>query len=218
MTEIRPTADRPTEGQWLTYGDAAQLFGISSEALRSLARRQRWDRRSPNAVGGQSWVFVPADRLPTAGRTDSDQRLETDPNQLQPPDRSAPTAGREGGDHRSEIDPDCATDRREDRRSDELLTAVREMAEILIGPVREQIGDLKTQLMVEREPADRAERRAETAERHIDEMRAALDAKDEDHRQMTTLFVDERAEHRRVVALLTERIPARRRWWVWRRR
>src|SRR3954451_11052660 len=125
MIEIRPTADRPTEGQWLTYGDAAQLFGISSEALRSLARRQRWDRRSPNAVGGQSWVFVPADRLPTAGRRDSDRRMETDTDQLQPPNRPAWTAGREEGNQRSEIDDDCPTDRREDRRSDELLTAVR---------------------------------------------------------------------------------------------
>src|SRR3954452_20054989 len=105
MTEIRPTADRPTEGQWLTYGDAAQLFGISSEALRSLARRQRWDRRSPNAVGGQSWVLVPAARLPPAGRTDSDRRSETDTDQLQPPDRPVGTAGRENGDPRSETDP-----------------------------------------------------------------------------------------------------------------
>src|SRR3954470_263680 len=34
-------------------------------------------------------------------------------------------------------------DRREDRRSDELLAAVREMAEALMGPVREQLTDLK---------------------------------------------------------------------------
>jgi hypothetical protein len=180
----RPTADRPPAGRWLTYAEAAQLFGISSEALRSLARRRRWDRRSPNAVGGQSWVLVPADRLPTAGSEDIDRRSETTDDPPQPPQ----TAGQKESDPR----PDHDTDRSEDRRSEDILTAVREMAEMLMGPVREQIVDLKTRLASEQERADRAEIRV---------------------RELTEKLEAEMTEHRQMVALLLKR----RSWWPWRR-
>src|SRR5215213_2544092 len=111
----RPTTDRPPEGRWLTYGEAGQLLGISSEALRSLARRHRWDRRSPNAIGGQAWVLVPADRLPTNGRGDSDQRLATDDDRLRSTERPVPTNGRKYGDQWSDLATDRPTDRQENR-------------------------------------------------------------------------------------------------------
>jgi hypothetical protein len=57
------TDDRPTDGHWLTYAEAAKCLGLTTEAVRALARRQKWDRRSPNAIGGQAWVLVPANRL-----------------------------------------------------------------------------------------------------------------------------------------------------------
>jgi hypothetical protein len=184
----RPTAARPSEGRWLTYADAAQLFGISTEALRSLARRHRWDRRSANAVGGQSWVLVPADRLSAAGSTDNDRRLETAQDLLQPP----LTAGLNGSDPRPERD----TDLLEDRRSEAILTAVREMADTLMGPVHEQLVDLKTRLASEQERADRAETR-------VRELQEQLQA--------------EMTEHRQVVTLLAQQLAARRSWWRWRR-
>src|SRR3954451_12668753 len=109
MTENRPTAGRPTEGRWLTYGDAAQLFGISTEALRSLARRNQWDRRSPNAVGGQSWVMVPADRLPTGGSRAVDHRLSTAEVRVRPTQRPVPTGGPEGTDQRSDPETERST-------------------------------------------------------------------------------------------------------------
>ena len=142
-TDDRSTADRLPEGRWLTYGEAARLLGISSEALRSLARRHQWDRRSPNAIGGQAWVLVPADRLPANGRGDSDRQLTTDDDRQRPMDRSVSTNGRRDDGQWSDADTDPPVDRREDRRSDELLAAVREMADALMGPVREQLADLK---------------------------------------------------------------------------
>jgi len=196
-TDVRPTADRPPEGRWLTYGEAAQLLGISSEALRSLARRHRWDRRSPNAIGGQAWVLVPADRLPANGRGDSDQWLATDDNRQRPMNRPAPTNGRRDDDQWSDAGTDQPVDRREDRRSDELLAAVREMADALMGPVREQLTDLKGQLVAANERADRAEGRV---------------------RELQEKLETEMSEHRQIVMLLTERLTTRRSWWPWRRR
>jgi hypothetical protein len=64
MTDEQPTADR-----WLTYIEAGELLGLSPEAVRSIARRQKWPRQSPNAVGKVVRVLVPADRLrPAAHR------------------------------------------------------------------------------------------------------------------------------------------------------
>ena len=154
MTDNRPTDERPAEGRWLSYTEAAQLLGISSEALRSLARRHQWDRRSPNAIGGQAWVLVPEDRLPTNGRGDSNQRSATDDDRQRPAEQPTSTNGREPEDQWSDFDADRPIDRREDRRLDDILIAVREMAEMLMGPVREQLADLKAQLAAEQKRGD----------------------------------------------------------------
>src|SRR4051795_4168592 len=66
-----------TAEHWLTYAEAAERLGLTPEAVRALARRQHWPRRSPKAVGGQTWILVPADRLEAAaanGHTESGRR------------------------------------------------------------------------------------------------------------------------------------------------
>jgi len=111
--------------------------------------------------------------------------------------RPAPTNGRRDDDQWSDAGTDQPVDRREDRRSDELLAAVREMADALMGPVREQLTDLKEQLVTANERADRAEGRV---------------------RELQEKLETEMSEHRQIVMLLTERLTARRSWWPWRRR
>jgi hypothetical protein len=46
-------------GEWLTYKQAAERIGISAEAIRALARRRGWSRRSPNEIGGAARVLLP---------------------------------------------------------------------------------------------------------------------------------------------------------------
>src|SRR3954447_21775596 len=73
-----------TAEHWVTYAEAAERLGLTPEAVRALARRQHWPRRSPNAVGGQTWIVVPAESraagdaarltLSANGHADSGQR------------------------------------------------------------------------------------------------------------------------------------------------
>jgi hypothetical protein len=54
---------------WLTYRQAAAELGVTPEAVRAMARRKGWPRRSPNAAGGQAWVLLPVGRFAaTAGQ------------------------------------------------------------------------------------------------------------------------------------------------------
>lgn len=62
MTD-RTTVEQPTGDRWLTYIEASELLGVSPEAVRSIARRQKWPRQRPNAVGQPARVLVPAERL-----------------------------------------------------------------------------------------------------------------------------------------------------------
>ena len=66
--------------QWLTYQQAAKLFGVSSEAIRQRTRRLGW--RSQRGNDGKTLVLVPADatvqprvRLPV--QTDSQPSVQT---------------------------------------------------------------------------------------------------------------------------------------------
>src|SRR3954467_10799127 len=52
------------EERWLTYAEAAQLLGRSTEAVRALVRREKWPRRIPNDYGSPTLILVPVDRLP----------------------------------------------------------------------------------------------------------------------------------------------------------
>jgi len=66
----------PEAGRWLTYTEAGNLLGISSEAVRQLARRRSWPRRTPNAYGVQAMILVPDDAM---------LRPRTDMSPVQPP-------------------------------------------------------------------------------------------------------------------------------------
>src|SRR3954464_15838835 len=71
--------DQSAHEQWLTYADAAEKLGLTVNAVRALARRQRWPRRSPNVIGGQAWVAVPADRLAINGHVADGRRSKLAP-------------------------------------------------------------------------------------------------------------------------------------------
>jgi hypothetical protein len=63
---VRPALGEKTvldqdQGRWLTYAEAGQQLGISPEAVRQLARRRGWPRRTPNAYGIPTKVLVPDD-------------------------------------------------------------------------------------------------------------------------------------------------------------
>ena len=45
--------------EWLTYAQAAERLGISTEALRALARRRGWPRQRPNRIGEAARVQLP---------------------------------------------------------------------------------------------------------------------------------------------------------------
>jgi hypothetical protein len=48
-------------GQWLTYAEAGERFGISQEAARQLAKRRNWQRRTPNEPNEPARILVPDD-------------------------------------------------------------------------------------------------------------------------------------------------------------
>jgi hypothetical protein len=236
------TAEHPPIAEhWLTYAETAERLGLTPEAVRALARRQHWPRRSPNAVGGQTWILVPADRLAAAaasGNTNSGQRTltgidrrdhhqepplaasqETD-GQRAPPGTSQDTGGQD--DRRTP-----AVTEHSDRRIDDVLAAVRETAETFAQPLRDQlrithlqIEILNAQLGTAHERADRAEGRAQDAERRVreadDRAREAENRIRETEvrvRELQEQLQAEMIEHRQMVALLLKR----RSWWPWRR-
>src|SRR3954454_23726379 len=126
-----------TAEHWLTYAEAAERLGLTPEAVRALARRQHWPRRSPNAVGGQTWILVPANRLaavPANGHGDSGRRTLLANGRRANPQEIALAGGQSDDSHRTlpGAPPDTGdyNDRRpppdtedSDRRLGEVLTA-----------------------------------------------------------------------------------------------
>jgi hypothetical protein len=51
------------DGRWLTYEEAGELLGISTQAARMLSKRRGWARRTPNAYGDRAQVLVPPDLI-----------------------------------------------------------------------------------------------------------------------------------------------------------
>lgn len=227
------TAEQPlTAEHWLTYAEAAERLGLTPEAVRALARRQHWPRRSPNAVGGQTWILVPADRLAAAvtnGHAESGRQTPPGSGRRANPQESALAAGQNDDDQRTPpgVSPDIGSHygRRippdiegSDRRMNEILTAVRKVAETFAQPLWDQLGIANQQIETltmqlgmanergdrERDRADRAEARAREAETRVKEVQDQLQA--------------EMIEHRRVVGMLAEQLSTRRSWWPWRRR
>src|SRR4051794_29114807 len=87
------TDDRPADDRWLTYIEASELLGVSPEAVRALARRQKWPRQRPNAIGQVVRVLVPADRTRPIAATGHDQ--------VDQRSTMVTATGHDQGDHRS---------------------------------------------------------------------------------------------------------------------
>ena len=133
-------------GQWLTYREAAAALGLSSpEAVRSLARRRGWSRRSPNAIGDQARVLLP---------TGADRRLQPVPTDVATRDDRHPTIERPSSDS-----PETAPI---DQTGDRTVALAVEVALL-----RERIADKDTHLADLRQRLDIADRR-------IHELQAAL--------------------------------------------
>src|SRR4051794_17392168 len=125
------TDDRPPDDHWLTYVEASDFLGVSPEAVRALARRQKWPRQRPNAIGQPVRVLIPADRARppvTNGHDHHDQRSTT-----------VTANGHDQGDHRST------------GHDDNVREAIKSLGEA--------VSSLGVQLLRERERADRAEGR-----------------------------------------------------------
>jgi hypothetical protein len=88
---------------------------------------------------------------------------------------------------------------------------LREIADVFLAPVREQLAGLSMQLDAERERADRERERADRADQRAREAETRV-------KEAQEKLESELVEHRRVVGLLAEQLSARRSWWRWRRR
>jgi hypothetical protein len=192
--------------RWLTYAAAGELLGISPEAVRQLARRRGWPRRTPNAYGVQAQILMPEDVLvrPRPGLTGG-----------QPPYERGMTEQRVSGLDRADEPGDRAFE------NADLIRIFRDTVEGLVTPLREQLTTANQWAEAERARADRAERHLEEERgcvdeerRRIDELRTALD-------RMRVELADAVAAERiaageatglraEVERLITER---RRPWW-----
>lgn len=78
------------DDRWMTYADAAEAIGMTTEGLRQRARREGWRRQLGN--DGKTLVLVTAD---TTARTPPGDRAETAPPEVdtspgdRPDDRAA---------------------------------------------------------------------------------------------------------------------------------
>jgi len=136
------------EGRWLTYAEAGHLLGISSEAVRQLARRRSWPRRTPNAYGVQATVLLPADAI---------VRPRPAVSPVQPPYERGTT-------ERPVSDP-VRADEKSVRPSEvaDLIRNMRDAVEELVAPLREQLGMANSR-------ADRTERQIEVERQRVDEL------------------------------------------------
>jgi hypothetical protein len=158
------------EERWLTYAEAAELLGISSEAVRQRARRYKWPRRTPNEHGAVAKVLVPDAERGT--------------------DRPSPALnGGQPADNRGTAERQPPGHERVD--SAEL---VRRTVDLMMGPIREQLTRAEqraeraeqeaaklraevVELRVSERIADRAAGEAVELRKQVDDLRAELDAR-----------------------------------------
>jgi len=133
------------EGHWLTSAQAGQRLGISPEAVRQLARRRGWPRRTPNAYGGLATVLVPGGAA---------VRVRTGMDAVQ--------SGHERGTTGQSVTGHVRADKSGVRAFEaaDMIRLIRETMEGLVTPLREQL--------------DRERVRADRAESLLGELQAAL--------------------------------------------
>jgi hypothetical protein len=139
------------EGRWLTYEEAGELLGISTQAARMLSKRRGWALRRPNAHGDRAQVLVPSDVI------------------VQP--RSASDAKRTGSAFTSDQPHANGLDQANVR-------ALEQAVEVLRDQLREERarGDRAERRADEAHTrADRADRRADRAEQPFAEERGRAD-------------------------------------------
>jgi hypothetical protein len=219
-------SDQSNHEHWITYAEAGELLGISTQAARMLAKRRGWPRRTPNAYGDRALVLLPSDvvvqprtalsaeRTGYVANSDSDQSIAPDRANVQP-FADAVEALREqlGTIHRQVEEANARADRAELRADNERRRADEEHAR-----AEQQIERLLKELS-----ESRTTERLATAE--LADLRCRLDQADVDRRQTLDRLA---AAQERTAALLTAHraplpapaaspVPARRAWWPWRR-
>ena len=138
--------------EWLTYREAAARLHISVEAVRALARRKGWSRRSPNRIGDAARILLPpnVDQRSRPGVSDSvtdgDRGLVNGHQTVairvdRPDDRP--------GDHPLAVEIAGLRDRIGDlleaqRRNDDVVADLRRRLDITTG----QLGDALQQVRV----------------------------------------------------------------------
>jgi hypothetical protein len=213
-------SDQSNQERWVTYAQAGELLGISTQAARMLAKRRGWTRRTPNAYGDRALVLLPTDAIVqprialSAERTghttggDSDQPIAPDRVNVQL-FADAIEALREqlGITHRQVEEANARADRAELRADNERRRADEERAR-----AEQQIEMLRKELSESRIAEQLA-----TAE--STDLRRRLDQADTDRQQVLDRLA---ATQERIAALLTDQRtsppapePTRRRWWYW---
>jgi hypothetical protein len=155
------------EGRWLTYAEAGQLLGISPEAVRQLARRRGWSRRTPNAYGVQARVLVPENAIvrPRPGLT----AVQLTNERGMPDDGVHPDEQQMSGLDRLDESGVRAFE------AADLIRILRETMEGLVTPLRDQLVRAEQRADADRIRADRAERHLEEERKRVDEERKRVD-------------------------------------------
>jgi hypothetical protein len=148
-----------TGGRWLTYAQAGDLLGVSTEAARQLAKRRKWPRQTPNERNAPALILVPLDtavrpRTPVASPVEQRQ-----------PGNEADTAAH-------------------DRADDHTLVALLDRA---VEMLREQLTTANTRADAAETDRRVAQARADHADAERDAQQARSDAAEVDRRAAITL-------------------------------
>ena len=194
-------SDQSSQERWVTYAQAGELLGISTQAARMLAKRRGWARRTPNAYGDRALVLLPAEMVVqprialttehtgyTTGSV-SDQPIPPDRVNVQPfADAIEALRKQLGIAHRQMEEANARADRAELRADSERRRADEEHAR-----VEQQIETLQKELS-----ESRIAERLATAESA--DLRRRVDQADADHRQALDRLA---VAQERIAALLT---------------
>lgn len=192
------------EERWLTYAEAADSLGISTEAVWLRARRSEWPRRAPNEHGAVARVLVSDD---DRGTDRSDDRPRPALTAGRPPDDRRTSAGQSDRQPAGHDRPDLPV------TGPDIARTVREAVELLLAPLREQLDVANRHLDEERVRADQTERRADEALAEARDVRWQLD---ETRARALDALTAERIARDEAAGLRAE-LDARKQFGLWRR-